>query len=87
LFLAKKDKDSNSIIDHYPMERVMAMAKLICVVLTVGILIIPVFILLWIPETRAWISATVLISVLGFSILMSLLIKATVQEVLVGTAA
>jgi hypothetical protein len=69
------------------MERVMAMARLICVVLTVGILIIPVFILLWIPETRAWISATVLISVLGFSILMSLLIKATVQEVLVGTAA
>lgn len=61
--------------------------KLINVLLTVCILLIPIFVLLWVPETRAWISATVLISVFVFCVLMSLFMEAKVQDVLVGTAA
>lgn len=75
------------VIHQYSVSTVAAIAKLLTVLLTVGILIIPVFLLLWIPMTRAWISATVLISVLAFSSLMSLFTKAEVQGVLVGTAA
>jgi hypothetical protein len=86
LFRTSKN-DGNSIVHHYSLTSVSAFAKLVNVLLAVSILIIPVFILLWIPETRAWISATVLISVLVFSTLMSLFTKARVQDVLVGTAA
>ena len=83
----KNNDDENTIVHHYSLESVSAVAKLLNVLLAVDILIIPVFILLWIPENRAWISATVLISVLVFSTLMSLFTKARVQDVLVGTAA
>jgi hypothetical protein len=61
--------------------------KILNVLSTVSILLIPIFILLWMPETRAWISATVLISVFMFCVLMSLFTEAKVQDVLVGTAA
>lgn len=86
LFRSSKTPQQGTI-DQYSTHRVSAFAKLISVLIAVAILVIPIFVLLWIPETRAWISATVLISVFVFSALMSLLTEARVQEVLVGTAA
>ncbi|KUJ19257.1 uncharacterized protein LY89DRAFT_731665 [Mollisia scopiformis] len=84
LFLSPK---SNGTIDHYSKSAVTTFTKLISVLFAVAILVVPIFILLWIPETRAWISATVLISVFVFSALMTLFSGARVQEILVGTAA
>ncbi|KAE8454353.1 hypothetical protein EG329_005278 [Mollisiaceae sp. DMI_Dod_QoI] len=83
----RSKNNQQGIVNHYSESTVSAAAKLISVLLAVAVLVVPVFILLWIPETRAWISATVLISVFVFSALMSLLTEARVQEVLVGTAA
>lgn len=55
--------------------------------LSVGILVIPVFLLLWIPMSRFWKSATVAISMLVFATLMSSLTRVRIQDVLMGTAA
>jgi hypothetical protein len=74
-------------VEEYSRAGIAAVTKLFTVIITVGILIVPVFILLWIPLTRAGITTVVLISVLTFSSLMSLFTKAEVREVLVGTAA
>ncbi|PVH80880.1 hypothetical protein DL98DRAFT_626334, partial [Cadophora sp. DSE1049] len=82
-----KGKEKDSIVKQYSLSSVTIFVKLFFVLLAVSILIIPVFILLWGPDTKAAVSATVLISVLVFSTLMTLFTKATVQAVLVGTAA
>lgn len=82
-----KGKDKDSIVKHYSLTSVTAFVKLFFVLLAVSILIIPVFILMWGPDTKAAVSATVLISVLVFSTMMTLFTQATVQGVLVGTAA
>ncbi|PMD60665.1 uncharacterized protein K444DRAFT_721015 [Hyaloscypha bicolor E] len=87
LFRSQTHEDYNATVDPFSKTRESAVAKLLIVFFTVGILIIPIFLLLWIPLTRAWISVTVLLSVLTFSTLISLLTKATGNEVLVGTAA
>jgi hypothetical protein len=55
--------------------------------LSVGILVIPVFLLLWIPMSRIWKSATVAVSMLVFATLMSSLTRVRIQDVLMGTAA
>ncbi len=81
------DEGTGSSINHYSLTWVTAIVKLGLVLLAVSISIVPVFILLWVPESRGGTSATVLISVLVFSTLMTLFTKATVQGVLVGTAA
>ncbi|PMD21474.1 hypothetical protein NA56DRAFT_703659 [Hyaloscypha hepaticicola] len=87
-FFKNRDKTSkNSIVERYSDTKLSVFAKMSTILLAVGILIIPVFIFLWFPKTQACISATVLISVLVFSTLISLFTKARAQEVLVGTAA
>ncbi|KAH7417507.1 hypothetical protein BKA64DRAFT_301987 [Cadophora sp. MPI-SDFR-AT-0126] len=80
-------KEKDGIIKRYSLKSVTITVKLFFVLLAVSILTIPVFILMWGPNTKATISATVLISVLIFAALMTLFTKATVQAVLVGTAA
>lgn len=57
------------------------------VTLSVGILVIPVFLLLWIPMSRFWKSATVAVSMLVFATLMTSLARVRIQDVLMGTAA
>jgi len=83
----KSRVDVQGRLEVYSDAGVAAATKLLTVIITVGVLIIPVFILLWIPLDRAGITTVVLISVLTFSALMSLFTKAEVREVLVGTAA
>ncbi|KAH7413463.1 hypothetical protein BKA64DRAFT_771575 [Cadophora sp. MPI-SDFR-AT-0126] len=82
-----KDKEKDSIIKQYSLASVTIAAKLCSVLLAVSILIIPVFILMWGPNTKASVSVTVIVSVLIFAALMTLFTKATVQVVLMGTAA
>lgn len=79
--------DANHVVEHFSVPAIEATGRFLNILLTVGILIIPVFLLLWIPMTQGWIAATVLLSVLAFSMFMSLFTKAEVQSVLVGTAA
>jgi hypothetical protein len=55
--------------------------------LSVGIFVIPVFLLLWIPMSGFWKSATVAVSMLVFATLMSSLTRVRTQDVLMGTAA
>lgn len=54
--------------------------------LTCGILLIPVFMLLWIQMTRLWTATTVSMSMLIFASLMGRLPKVKTQDVLIGTA-
>ncbi|KAH9203508.1 hypothetical protein DL95DRAFT_418982 [Leptodontidium sp. 2 PMI_412] len=82
-----KGKERDSIVKQYSLSSVTIAVKLCFVLLAVSILIIPVFILMWGPDTKTAVSTTVLISVLAFSTLMTLFTRATVQAVLVGTAA
>jgi hypothetical protein len=63
------------------------MIQVTIVSLSVGILVIPAFLLLWIPMSRFWKSATVAGSMLVFATLMSSLTRVRIQDVLMGTAA
>ena len=72
---------------QYSLSSVTISVKLFFILLAVSILIIPIFILMWGPETKGAVFATVLVSVLAFSTLMTLFTRATVQAVLVGSAA
>ncbi|KAH6706537.1 hypothetical protein BKA61DRAFT_616627 [Leptodontidium sp. MPI-SDFR-AT-0119] len=82
-----KGKERDSIVKQYSLSSVTIAVKLCFILLAVSILIIPVFILMWGPDTKTAVSTTVLISVMAFSTLMTLFTRATVQAVLIGTAA
>jgi hypothetical protein len=68
-------------------KRTSTRIQVTIVSLSVGILVIPVFLLLWIPMSRFWKSATVAFSMLVFATLMSSLTRVRTQDVLMGTAA
>jgi hypothetical protein len=61
--------------------------KRLSIFIVVAVLIIPVFILVRTPWNRAWISVTVLLSVLVVSTLLSLSTNVKAKDVLLGSAA
>jgi hypothetical protein len=67
--------------------RVTGAAKLFSVLVAVAILIIPISVFLWVPLSRGWTSATVIISVLVFSTMLSLSTNIKVRDILLGSAA
>jgi hypothetical protein len=75
------------VVTYFSQKRTSAAAKSLTVFIAVAILIVPVSILLCIPLDRAWMSVTVLLSVLVFSILLSLSTNIKVKDVLLGSAA
>ncbi|PMD60011.1 uncharacterized protein K444DRAFT_589725 [Hyaloscypha bicolor E] len=75
------------VVTYFSQKRISAAAKSISVFIAVAILILPVSILVWTPWNRAWISVTVLLSVLIFSTLLSLSTKIKAKDILLGSAA
>lgn len=75
-----------AVVNRYSIRAVSILINISIVFLTVGVLIIPVFLLLWIPMSRAEVSITVVVSVLSFAVVMSMFNKSEIKEVLIGTA-
>lgn len=63
-----------------------AITKVITVTMAVGVLVVPCFMLLWVPMNRVWRAGIVSISMLAFATLMSCMMKSSTNVVFVGTA-
>jgi hypothetical protein len=89
--LFRPSKHGDGIIDpevtYYSQKRISAAAKSLSVFIAVAILTVPVSVFLLVPLDRAWMSVTVLLSVLIFSTLLSLSTKIKAKDVLLGSAA
>jgi hypothetical protein len=73
-------------VQLFSVERVNIFARLIVVFLAVLVLFIPVILFFLTSMSRAWMSIVVLAFVFVFSIMMSLLTDAGMQEIFVGTS-
>jgi hypothetical protein len=65
---------------------VITMARLFTLLLVVGTLMFPVFIMIWIPMTGYWMPTLISASILLFCILTSVLTNAKPQKLVIGTA-
>ncbi|KAF8851979.1 hypothetical protein BDZ45DRAFT_730490 [Acephala macrosclerotiorum] len=81
------DQSSDPVVTYFSQNRVATTTKLLSVLVAVAVLIIPVFILFWGSLDRGGMSATVLVSAIVFSVLLSLSTKIEIREVLLGAAA
>jgi hypothetical protein len=73
-------------VQLFSVERVKCFARLLVVFLAVLVLLIPVILFLLTPMSRACMAVVVLAFVFVFSIMMSLLTDAGIQEIFVGTS-
>jgi hypothetical protein len=71
----------------YSHKRLASITRALTVILAVGFLLTPVFILFLVPMSRAAMVITVFAFVLSFSTMLSLVSGARTQDLLVGTAA
>ena len=88
--LKTKDEHRKTVdprIHHFSSSRLAMFANAITVFLAVGGLSIPVFLLFLVPMARGLMACLALGFVLAFSVTMSVVTGARVQDVLVGTAA
>lgn len=79
--------EKDLVVTYFSQMRVTGAAKLFSVLVAVAILIIPISLFLWVPLSRGWTSATVIISVLVFSTMLSLSTNIKVRDILLGSAA
>ena len=80
-------KTTDQYVDHYAKHRLAIVIKTISVSLAVGMLLIPVILLFLVRMSRESMAWLVFGFVLAFSIVMSTITEARVQEILIGTAA
>lgn len=83
----ERRKTTNDLIHHFSEGRLAIYANAIAVFLAVGGLLVPVFLLFLVPMQRGLMACVALGFVLAFSVTMSVVTGARVQDVLVGTAA
>jgi hypothetical protein len=83
----KERKTKDGRIHLFSGIRVTTFANTISVLLAVGWLLIPVFLLYLVPMHHGVMACVALGFILAFSATLSLFIGAGVQEVLIGTAA
>jgi hypothetical protein len=76
---------SNTTEYLYSTARIDVVTKLIAVLLAMGVMIVPIILIFWIPGNVS--SLIILSSLLTFCTVMSLFTRAKAQEVLVGAAA
>jgi hypothetical protein len=69
-----------------PSNKFSVTTRAVSATLVVGTLLIPVFLLLWIPMSRFLTSVTVSVSMLIFAFVMGSFPKVKTQDVLIGTA-
>jgi hypothetical protein len=74
------------MVEFFSTARISLFARLIAVFLAVVILFIPVILFLLVPMSKAWMAIVVLAFDFGFSVMVSLLTDAGIQEIFVGTA-
>jgi len=77
----------NELIHHFSVDKLAFFVETIIIVLTVGLLLLPVCLLFLLSMTRILMFVVVLIFVIAFSIVLALFTEAKTQEVLVGVAA
>jgi hypothetical protein len=65
---------------------VLTLARLISLLLAVGVLILPVFIIIFTPMTGFWMPTLIFAAILLFSILTPVLANAKPQDLVIGTA-
>lgn len=76
---------SNTTEYLYSTARIAVVTKLIAVLLAMGVMIVPIILIFWIPGNVS--SLIISISLLTFCTIMSLFTRAKAREVLVGAAA
>ena len=74
-------------MDHYAKGRLVVFVKLLALSFAIGILFAPVLLLFLVPMKREVMAWMVFGFVLAFSVTLSAVTEAKVQEVLIGTAA
>lgn len=77
---------TDSSVEFFSQSRISAVARLVAIFCAVSILFIPVILFLSTSMSRACMSVVVLGFVLSFSVIISLVVEATFQEIFVGTA-
>jgi hypothetical protein len=80
-------KNTDPWVDHYAKGRLVVFVKLVTLSFAVGILLAPVLLLFLVPMKREAMAWMVFGFVLAFSVTLSAVTEAKVQEVLIGTAA
>lgn len=82
-----RNKSDNPWVHMYSHQRLENITRTLTVIIAVGFLLTPVFILFLVAMSRAAMVLTVFAFVLAFSIMMSLVSGARTQDLLLGTAA
>jgi hypothetical protein len=87
LFLTVKIQPSRDVGHFYSTKSriVITMARLFALLLAVGVLIFPVFIIAFMPMTGFWMSTLILGAILFFSILTSVLTDVKLQDLVIRT--
>ncbi|KAL5317200.1 hypothetical protein ACEPPN_014295 [Leptodophora sp. 'Broadleaf-Isolate-01'] len=83
----ERRKTDSEDVDHYSKQRLAFLAILLQVVVVAVLFLTPVFVLFLVPTSRAVMAVTASVFVLAFTIVVSFMTEAKVQEVFFGTAA
>ncbi|KAG4439048.1 hypothetical protein IFR05_005476 [Cadophora sp. M221] len=83
----ERRKTDNEYVDHYSKQRLAFLAILLQVVVVAALFLTPVFILFLVPTNRAVMAVTASVFVLAFTVVVSFMTEAKVQEVFFGTSA
>jgi hypothetical protein len=82
----ERKKTDDKHVDIYSPLRLSILAKTIAVLFGVGSLLIPVFLLFLVHMSREWMATVALGFVLVFSVMMSAMTGARLQDMLYGIA-
>ncbi|PVH80175.1 hypothetical protein DL98DRAFT_532376 [Cadophora sp. DSE1049] len=83
---AEREKAKNSRVEYYSASLLKVWGGLLLVLTTVGILLIPVFLLFLVPMSRSLMAVTASIFIVLFSVVVSVVTGAQVYKVFVSTA-
>lgn len=83
----KRNETAGKLVHHYSKTRLAFLAILLQVLVVAVLFLVPVFILFLVPTSRAVMAATATVFVLSFTVAISFMTRAKVQEVFFGTAA
>ncbi|KAG4428621.1 hypothetical protein IFR05_015895 [Cadophora sp. M221] len=83
----ERRKTDSEYVDHYSKQRLAFLAILLRVVVVAALFLTPVFILFLVSTNRAVMAVTALVFVLAFTVVVSFMTEAKVQEVFFGTSA
>ncbi|PVH80177.1 hypothetical protein DL98DRAFT_588719 [Cadophora sp. DSE1049] len=83
----ERRKTDSEYVDHYSKSRLALLAIVLQVLVVAVLFLVPVFILFLVPTNRAVMAVTASVFVLAFTVAISFMTGAKIQEIFFGTAA